>query len=134
MKGMCAHLQEIIETVFDEQGMTLKEAVGTSYSAADAVAHKPVFQKMRDKLLDGTIEWMFTKKVTNYKRVHDEFIQRFFKYFAEVMKELDKPGSGFAAVIPGFQEEFQFELPEMPEIEKNYKKGRKQKKNPFLEQ
>jgi hypothetical protein len=68
---------------------------------------------------------MFKRKERNYKRIHDEFIQRFFKFFAEVLKEADKPGSGFNSVIPGYEDSFQFELPEMPEIEKNYKLPKK---------
>ncbi len=84
-------------------------------------------------MFDGLLQWIFSKKITSYKRIHDEFIQRFFKYYAEVLKEMEKPGAGFESVIPGFENTFQFELPNLEEIDKNYPKEEKHKAIQFGE-
>jgi len=95
----CAKLQDIIEQTFDEQGITLQNAFGNSYTHAESIAlRSPAFRAAGTRMIDGTITWMFENKVTKFKRLQDEFIQRFFKWFAEVLKEIDQPGAGLASI------------------------------------
>eukprot|EP01116_Phalansterium_solitarium_P013791 TRINITY_DN31204_c0_g1_i1.p2 TRINITY_DN31204_c0_g1~~TRINITY_DN31204_c0_g1_i1.p2 ORF type:complete len:160 (-),score=44.86 TRINITY_DN31204_c0_g1_i1:72-551(-) len=93
MKGMCANLQEVVEDAFDDQGGALQTAFGNAYSDANDMALKEPFFSMGEKLLDNTIKWMFDKKINKKQALKDEFIQRFFKWFSEVLKEVDRPGS-----------------------------------------
>jgi hypothetical protein len=45
-------------------------------------------------LIDSVLEWAVRRSMTDLNRVKGEFSQRFFKWFAEVLKEVDTPGSG----------------------------------------
>lgn len=93
MKGMCAILQEVVEDAFDDQGGALQVAFGNAYSDADEMALSEPFHSMGERLLDGTIDWMFEKKINKRADLKSEFIQRFFKWFSEVLKEVERPGA-----------------------------------------
>jgi len=96
----CGRLQEIVEDAFDEQGMALQEAFGHSYSQAIEVSSRPAFAKLGEKTLDDTIDWMIKEKISDYETLKGYYIQKFFKWFAEVLKEVDQPGSGLANELP----------------------------------
>lgn len=49
-------------------------------------------------MLNGYFDWIVKHKVTDPKLIKGEFVQRFFKWFAEVIKEVDKPGVGYMGV------------------------------------
>jgi len=116
LKGMCGKFQEIVEDAFDNQGTSLQEAFGNAFSKAIEVANRPAFAKFGEKTLDDTINWMIENKVKDYEKLKGEYIQKFFKWFAEVLKEVDKPGSGLQDVeIP---ERFDYsKLPPIPREE-----------------
>lgn len=49
---------------------------------------------LKERFHSAYLDWVFSKKITNHKTLKDEYIQRFFKWFAEILKEVDTPGSG----------------------------------------
>jgi len=117
LKGMCAKLQEIVEDAFDEQGGALQNAFGNQHSMAEKITEEPPFSTMGDKMIDGIIKWMMDGKVRDYEKLKGEFIQRFFKWFAEVLKEVDRPGSGFQTMQfgeDGFDPEVLKSMPKRP--------------------
>jgi hypothetical protein len=49
-------------------------------------------------MLNMYFDWLVKHKITNTEIIKGEFIQRFFKWFAEVVKEVDQPGVGALGV------------------------------------
>jgi len=110
MKGMCGKFQEIVEDAFDDQGMQLQNAFGNSFSQAVEVANRPAFAKFGEKTIEETVDWMFDNKIRDYEKLKGEYINKFFKWFAEVLKEVDQPGTGLQ-----FQDGFDLNnLPPIP--------------------
>jgi len=100
IKGMCGKFQDIVEEAFDEQGMALQEAFGNSFSKAAEVAAMPAFAKLGEMTLDDTIDWMVQNNIKDVEKLKGEYMQKYFKWFAEVLKEVDKPGSGLQNQFP----------------------------------
>jgi hypothetical protein len=118
-RGLCSRFQDIVEETFDEQGQTLQMAFENQQSTASAVASKQSYHYLGARMMDKHINWMAefirSGKKLHHKRNHDEFIQRFFKFFAEVMKEVDRPGSGNV-----FSPDSMFDMPDVDQMRKEY--------------
>jgi len=76
--------------------MALQNAFGHSYSQAIEVSSRPAFAKVGEKTLDETIDWMIEEKISDYETLKGYYVQKFFKWFAEVLKEVDQPGTGLS--------------------------------------
>jgi len=67
----------------------MENAFGSGHSEITAVTQQPIFQHTGDLLIQGIIDWMFENKVIDSKKLQGEFVQRFFKWYADVLKQWD---------------------------------------------
>jgi len=116
LNGICGDFQDVVEEVFDEQGRSLQDVFINSYSKTAEVAERPKFAKEGGKTLDDTLDWIIEEEVTDLVEMKGKYTQNFFRWFAEILKEADKPGTGFANQIP---EGFNFDqMPPPPRRQK----------------
>jgi hypothetical protein len=91
--------------MFDSEGQTIYAAFPkNSFSgASQVVANKPEFAAAGERMVQGIVDWLFSHpKPPEWLSVRSEVFQRFFKWFVEVLKEVDAAGSGHPmnAVFP----------------------------------
>lgn len=86
------------------KGMQLQNAFENQLSKAITIASKPPFSTMGLQKIDQIINWMFQQECTDYEKLKGEYIQLFFKWFGEVLREVDRPGTGYMNMDMNFDE------------------------------
>jgi len=107
MKGVCSKVQDLVEEIFDEKGMMLQNAYSQAFSFAYDVVMRPPFSSAAMELIDQLISSVkeLNSKI-DWNELKYEFSRHFVRWFAEVLNEVDKPGSGMRTWRPNYNEEW----------------------------
>jgi len=93
-KNACGLLQQLVEETFDTQGSSIQAAFMNSYTDVAKVAQRADFLVGAEQVMNEIIQWMIENKNEKFDKLKEQYLPKFFKWFAEVLKEADRPGSG----------------------------------------